>query len=471
MLSVTLLLLAELLARRCVAQVTQVHDLVITHPANRSFCATSACAVSISAYVDDMDRFLRDYEGWRLDLVVDGDTVSVRDIAAQTLVVAFGADGRHTLSARLCDVAAGTCVATAQMTHVVTARDVGSGRVAPALVPRADALGGSAGLVPVVVRHLRQPLSAAVTPSVKITYPGDFNGGSRRTAVCLVVSGYLVLPSYSSESHEGRCFIRAEDGVPLHSFHMSGHDAFASAVFLDADARLVIARTDYYMPPAPRIDTAGPGTAPPLSQTLSPAPLGVPAVPWSGCVRVAALYDAAVSEGFYWHDSGLDAVMALRGTARVCPSGPQILVIDPFTPPDAADNTGASRHLSCGPDEALAACVDRHASFLMANADLVVVPNAVKPSSADDIDRDSYDPGAPPGGHGLSALAVLQAISARRAQLALAGAASPKIVLVIDALHGTKTSNLLPAGFEIDAFLVPSLAVARHPDVTQFAVP
>jgi hypothetical protein len=238
MLSVTLLLLAELLARRCVAQVTQVHDLVITHPANRSFCATSACAVSISAYVDDMDRFLRDHEGWRLDLVVDGDTVSVRDIAAQTLVVAFGADGRHTLSARLCDVAAGTCVATAQMTHVVTARDVGSGRIAPALVPRADALGGSAGLVPVVVRHLRQPLSAAVTPSVKITYPGDFNGGSRRTAVCLVVSGYLVLPSYSSESHEGRCFIRAEDGVPLHSFHMSGHDAFASAVFLNADARL-----------------------------------------------------------------------------------------------------------------------------------------------------------------------------------------------------------------------------------------
>ena len=351
-----------------------ITDLVVGFPGNNTICIGSTTALTLDGYLSNINDYLRLRSELRLFVLVDDEVTEVRRVFDQPIDLTFRFFGTHTIHARVCHEL--DCVSTSDPTYVITRPGYGmnhcSGRMAWNL-PYISDIPATATLTGVIVNHLLSNTPADENGHyIPIAIPSQLSQTS--VAVCMIVNGYLILPEQGN-NYRDRCFIH--DNVTA-KVQIDAQRSYISMLFIEMNSYTVVVRTDYYVVPPLTPDEA---TSIPLasntpsyqqptsSQPMNPimaksrkestksrsASLSARADQAGPCrgLRVIGLYDGALSEGFYWHDSGLHHLMSLvmagmkrkragrDGNAAIC-SVRLLVVMDPTLIPHTSTATAAA---------------------------------------------------------------------------------------------------------------------------------
>ena len=299
--------------------------LVVGYPGNNTICAGSTTAVTLDGYLSNVDDYLRFRSTLRLFIIVDDEVTEVRRLFDQPIHVTFRYLGTHIIHARVCHEL--DCVNTRYPTYVITRSGNGihhcTGKIALNL-PYINDIPATVTLTGVMVQHL-----LSNTPFnenghyIPIVVPSPLS--QTAVAVCMIVNGYMILPEQGT-NYRDRCFVH--DNV-TNKVQIDSQRSYISMLFIDMNSHHVVVRTDYYVVPPPDEQLMIP--------TLSPNPSSPPTTfvltkkgqkssrnalntfmssrkdSMDGChgLRVVGLYDATLSDGFYWHDNGLEHMMSL----------------------------------------------------------------------------------------------------------------------------------------------------------------
>ena len=309
-----------------------ITDLVVGFPGNNTVCTGSTTVLTLDGYLSHIDDYLRLRSDLRLFVIVDDEVTEVRRMFGQSILITFRFFGIHTIHARVCHEL--DCVHTRDPTYVITRPGYGmnhhcSGRMALNL-PYINDIPATVTLTGVVVNHLLSNTSFNENGHyIPIAVPSQLSQTS--VAVCMIVNGYLILPERGDNYHD-RCFVH--DNITT-KVQIDTQRSFISMLFIEMNSHTVVVRTDFYVVPPPLDEQMM--VQPSLSKNSSYPQQSTP-VPTATyknqslkkqtrnestrssreghvdvCrgLRVVGLYDAVLSEGFYWHDSGLDHLLLM----------------------------------------------------------------------------------------------------------------------------------------------------------------